>query len=130
MTGLAACLPPKCHICPELSKVFPNDQIGGGKIEGEIDFYVNGELRWGIELLVLGDKISEHMSRFGPKGKYFPLRVNEHAVVDFRRSLDGKPTNVSVLQHRISVVFPFGDFNQCICKFGNDPLEHVIKLSS
>eukprot|EP00475_Leptophrys_vorax_P039690 TRINITY_DN7206_c0_g1_i3.p1 TRINITY_DN7206_c0_g1~~TRINITY_DN7206_c0_g1_i3.p1 ORF type:complete len:506 (+),score=137.89 TRINITY_DN7206_c0_g1_i3:616-2133(+) len=131
MSGLAAVLPPKCYICPELSGVFPDDQTLDGKIDGELDLYINGNLRWGIELLVMGDKITEHMNRFSvPHGKYAPLHVTNYAVVDFRRSSNGKPTNVMALEKRVSVVFPLGDFSSCVCRFGNDPLNHIIKLSS
>ncbi len=131
MAGLAAALPPSCYICPELSRVFPGEQTEDGKIDGELDFYIDGDLRWGIELLVMGDKISEHMNRFSiPNGKYAPLRVKDYAVVDFRRSSHGKPTNVIMRDKRVSVFFPVGDFSDCVCIFGNDPLNHVIKLSS
>jgi hypothetical protein len=42
-----------------------------GSVSGEIDFYLNGKLRWGIELLVGGDGIGEHLSRFRQLGSTF-----------------------------------------------------------
>ncbi|KAJ3017691.1 UNVERIFIED_CONTAM: hypothetical protein HDU68_011515 [Siphonaria sp. JEL0065] len=95
MEGLAKFTPPECSICPELLKVFPDGNQTGGLVSGDIDFYLNGPLRWGIELLVLGHGIGEHIDRFGPGGKYFKLAVNDYAVVDFRVSPDElKLTNV------------------------------------
>jgi len=131
MAGLAAVLPPRCYICPELSRVFPDDVVRDGKIEGEIDFYINGDLRWGIEVLVMRDRLSEHLDRFSdPSGKYFPLRVKDYAVVDFRRSLDGNPTKVLPHDKRVTVFFGRGDFTRCVCRFGMDPTTKSLSLSS
>ena len=89
MEGLALYTRPDCSICPELSKVFPSSANLDTKqqIAGEIDFFVNGNLRWGIELLVNGGGVGEHLDRFSPPdGKYVPLSVNDYAIVDFRCS--------------------------------------------
>ncbi|KAJ3211579.1 hypothetical protein HDU82_005505, partial [Entophlyctis luteolus] len=88
MEGLAKFTPPSCSICPDLSKVFPGTNQAGEKIPGEIDFYLNGSLRWGVELLVDGRGITEHTDRFGLNGKYFKLDVNDYIIVDFRSSQD------------------------------------------
>ena len=93
----------------------------GERIPGEIDFYLNSDLSWGIELLVQGRGISEHIDRFGPHGKYSALGVNDYAVVDFRRSIDGKATNVGRNEKRITIFFQQQDFNSCECIFGNNP---------
>ena len=68
MEGLALHTPPECSICTELSKIFPSETNVNSQqaIAGEIDFYLNGSLRWGIELLVNGDGIGEYLSRFSP----------------------------------------------------------------
>jgi hypothetical protein len=129
-SGLVASLPPSCYICAELSKIFPNDDIKDGKIEGEIDFYINGDLRWGLELLTLGDNVTEHLDRFSAEGKYYPLQVNAYAIVDFRRRSSGKPTNVLAMENRVTVFFPHGDYSVCVCRFEIDPAEIFIKLSS
>jgi hypothetical protein len=132
VSGLLASLPPCCYICAELSKNFPNDDIKDGKIEGEIDFYINGDLRWGLELLISGDNVTEHMDRFSAEaeGKYFPLQVNAYAIVDFRRSSSGKPTNVLAMENRVTVFFPHGDYSVCVCRFGTNPADIYIKLNS
>jgi hypothetical protein len=133
MSSLAHLLPPSCYICPELSKVFPDkkQENQDSRIEGEVDFYINGELRWGIELLILGDKITEHMNRFAqPDGKYVPLGVKDYVIVDFRLSKDGKPTNVITMEKRVSVFFRPGVFSYCTCRFGLDPQDYLLNLSS
>jgi hypothetical protein len=58
------------------------------KIDGEVDFYLNGNLRWGIELLFDFWRVGEHISRFCPSnGKYISLDVTDYAVVDCRSNL-------------------------------------------
>ncbi|KAJ3120116.1 hypothetical protein HK098_004875, partial [Nowakowskiella sp. JEL0407] len=94
MRGLAGNTSPSCAICPELSKIYPDSSTPGGSIKGEIDFYLNGNLRWGIELLVNGSGIGEHLQRFSKKGKYEPLKVKDYLVVDFRENDTGEPTNI------------------------------------
>ncbi|KAJ3194109.1 hypothetical protein HDU82_002567, partial [Entophlyctis luteolus] len=58
--------------------LFLNDV--SGIVPDEIDFYLNGELRWGIEVLICRDGVGEHLSRFAPTGKYFQLGVTDYAV--------------------------------------------------
>ncbi|OWY90966.1 Crinkler (CRN), partial [Phytophthora megakarya] len=119
MEGLALWTESTCSICPELSKVFPalpNQPSQHNR--GEIDFYLDGSLRWGIELLVNGDKIGEHMSQFAPKGKYAALAAEAYAVIDFRGNKTGESTNVARIPERITVFFKLGDFSSCRCIFG------------
>ena len=121
MEGLAFYTPPNCCICPELSKIFPTDSNSKDdqSIPGEIDFYLNSSLRWGIELLVNGDGIGEHISRFTPpSGKYLALAVNDYAVVDFRRNTTGQPTNILRHSNRITVFFNYEDYSTAQCIFG------------
>ena len=133
MQGLASNTCTDCSICPELSKIFPeesSDDVTQEKIAGEIDFYLNGNLRWGIELLVNGVGIGEHMSRFSPpNGKYAALAVNDYAVVDFRRNSTGLPTNISKFPKRVSVFFKSGDYTIARCIFGEDTAVIDIRLS-
>jgi hypothetical protein len=122
MEGLARFTMPHCSICPELSKVFPpesNTDIPA-IVPGEIDFYLNGDLRWGIELLINGDGIGEHISRFSPNGKYFALDVKDYVVVDLRGNNSGKPSNVSKHPKRISVFFKKDDYALAQCFFGEE----------
>ena len=129
MEGLATFTPPDCCICPELSKIFPEPASSKTQnvIAGEIDFYLNGNLRWGIELVVNGDRIGEHIDRFAvPRGKYAPLAVNGYAVVDFRASSTGLPTEIKPHENRITVFFEKGgDYSiaQCIFGLNKDPVQ-------
>jgi len=132
MEGLALHTPPICSICPELSKIFPPDTNLNSQqaIAGEIDFYLNGSLRWGIELLVNGDGIGEHLFRFSPpNGKYVSLAVNDYAIVDFRRNATGQPTNISKHPKRVSVFFKNDDYSVAQCLFGEDTAAIEINLA-
>lgn len=133
MEGLASFTPPDCSICPELSKIFPSTTNSNTKqnIQGEIDFYLNGSLRWGIELLVNGDGIGEHISRFTPpNGKYVALAVSDYTVVDFRRNSIGRPTNILRHSNRITVFFKDDDYSMAQCIFGLDNSPVKINLSN
>jgi hypothetical protein len=77
---------------------------------------------------VLGRDIGEHIDRFGNTGKYRKLSVNDYAVVDFRVSQDGEPTNVQQHAKRVSVFFKAGDFSQCKCIFGLEPKAVLLNL--
>ncbi|KAI9089852.1 hypothetical protein DFS34DRAFT_673037 [Phlyctochytrium arcticum] len=127
MQSLAASTPPSCAICPELSTVFPErGEEPSERIAGAIDFYLNGQLRWGVELLRKGDKSGKHMDRFSPSGPYHPLRVNDYVVVDFRQG--SFSARVDRYEHRLSVFFAPGDFSSCQFVFGHDaPL--ILNLS-
>jgi hypothetical protein len=129
MEGLALNTHPGCSICPELSRVF-SDGDQALRIEGEIDFYLDGDLRWGLELLVNGDKIGEHMARFAPGGKYAALAVNDYAVIDLRGNETGKVTNVSRMEKRFTVFFQLSDFSRCRCIFGMDEDIYDITLQT
>jgi hypothetical protein len=131
MAGLLASLPIECYVCPELSKDFSQGNHLNELTEGEMDLYVNGNLRWGIQLLVNGDGISQHVSRFAePHGKYIKLRPKDFVVVDFRCSHDGNPTNVIQTEKRMSVFFRKGDFSKCTYKYELDPETYILNLDS
>jgi len=51
---------------------------------GYIDFYVDDNLEWGIELLREGYKIAEHAQRFDEGGPYADMDVNDCVILDFR----------------------------------------------
>jgi hypothetical protein len=131
MAALALHTHPSCYICPELSSVFPDSARQRDEhIEGEIDFYLNGDLRWGIELLVNGDKIGEHLNRFTLNGKYAALGAKDYVVVDLRCNKTGSITNVIRKQERITVFFKVGDFSSCRCIFGLNENPEQITLEN
>ena len=85
MQGLTKNTKHTTQVLPELSKVFPVLRGGAyGKIAGRIDFFVNGDLRWGIELLIKGNRRKAHRDRFSAGGKYANLNCNGFIVVDLR----------------------------------------------
>jgi hypothetical protein len=113
MEGIAQYTTPICSICPELSKIFPDDSSGES-----YDFYLNSSLRWGIGLLINGNGITEHIDRFEERGKYSPLGLKDYAVVDFCGKFNGQNTRIVQHPKRISVFFKLDDFSSCKCIFG------------
>lgn len=133
VVGLAANTPPHVCICPELGRVFP--AVEGKepeKIEGEIDFYIDGDIRWGIEIHIKGDRLQDHLARCAPTGKYGALNMKSYVVLDFRCGGEGtvksieryqKDENMTQVQlqlrqKRMVVVFPTDDvgkanFSEC-----------------
>jgi hypothetical protein len=72
MTALLASLPANFQVCPELSI-----DLQGSRTSGEIDFYIDRNLRWGIKLLIKGSKLKEHISRFEVGGLYLLLWISD-----------------------------------------------------
>lgn len=130
MCGLTKNLKSDVIVQPELSKLIDPITYQHINIQGEIDFYINSNLQWGIELLVQGSKITEHLSRFASSGKYYNLNCNDYYVVDFRGNQDGKPTNITYHEKRITAFFQLGNYNVVNCIVGLDrniisiPLKH------
>ena len=125
--ALAESLPPTFSVVSDLSRTSgPYDEE-----DGELDFYVNNNLKYGIEVLVQGDKIGEHIDRFTPGGMYENIPTNDRVVLDFRQSAKGKPTAIKLVKkERITVFFKRGgDFTKCSCLFGMDPKPKEINLS-
>ena len=60
--ALSIHLPLRNHVVPELGTFATSPE--GGRISGVLEFYINGELRWCLELLRMGDKIGNHIARF------------------------------------------------------------------
>jgi hypothetical protein len=53
----------------------------------ELDFYINGDLQWCLELLRLGEKIGEHLARFDSQAvgeEYHDVVWKEYLVLDCR----------------------------------------------
>ena len=52
---------------------------------GELDFIINSDYRWGIELLRSDGDVKEHLDRFRqPGGKYKCFPLSEYRVVHLR----------------------------------------------
>lgn len=123
LAGLAAETPPYVCICSELGKRFPRSpEEKSLEISGEIDFYVDGNIRWGIELLTKGDRKEEHLVRCRPDGgKYASLEMLDYAVVDFRRGGNLTISKIKLDPKRMTVVFPFDSFQTCKVIIGLNP---------
>ena len=131
IAALAAHTTATTSICPELSRLFPSTVAceateENGIISGEIDFYLNGDLRWGIELLIRGRNIGEHVERFGDFGKYKALQMRDHIIVDFRK---GPATNIHLHQKRLTVFFD-DKFETCSCVYGAENEKFELALSA
>jgi hypothetical protein len=113
MEGLQLCTVTTTCICPELSRCFPDVDGSVNESPGELDFYVNGELQWGIELLRDGAGIGKHIARFSERGIYASLKVKAWVVVDFRANKTGLPTQIEALENRMTLFFKLDDFTKC-----------------
>jgi energy-coupling factor transporter ATP-binding protein EcfA2 len=75
-------LPISYHtISPDVGYVFGST--------GKVDYYINGKLRWMIELTREGYKLKEHIDRFKVGGRYYVMSqyINSWIVLDFRHTL-------------------------------------------
>ena len=106
--GMARQLPSKYIIRPEHDTCVVD---ADGTIQsGELDFYINGELQWALELLRQGDKIGQHLARFEPcTAKYRGVQPLAYLVVDCRG-----PFSKMLAKHpnRCSLFFD-DDFKMC-----------------
>jgi hypothetical protein len=99
-----------------------------------LDFYINGSLNWGIEVLMDGSEISEHFGRFDPGicskypescGAYTSFNFGEkYVVVDFRK----RPVhNVQKFKNRLTFWFA-DDYAVCDYQKGFDAVVHDVPL--
>ena len=58
------------------------------RLSGYLDFYINDKHCWGIELLIHGRRLSEHMKRFLKRGRYSGMRFKDYLVVDLRKKFN------------------------------------------
>lgn len=78
-----------------IANIYPDvsPEVGGYfGIKGFIDFYINDQKKFGIELLREGplSRLHEHIGRLKPNGKYAGLKLNEHAVLDIYKYQSNK----------------------------------------
>jgi hypothetical protein len=59
--------------------------FGGDNKRGFVDFYINDNVQWAVELLRLGDRLKLHLDRFHPiTGTFRKLPTKKYLVVDIR----------------------------------------------
>jgi hypothetical protein len=75
----------------------------GCSLAGELDWFINGKLCWGIEAMIQGQLLSLHVARFGATGKHRALNCTQWRVIDFRNTNIGSTT---LRQNLIVVQFP------------------------
>lgn len=51
--------------------------------DGYLDYYINGEICWGIELTWEGNHLAEHANQFYENGKYKDIPLKEWIILDF-----------------------------------------------
>ena len=88
--AITSVLPASTEVLSDMSAILPDR---GDKKKGELDFYVNSDFYYGIELMRDGGSFSEHKERFEApvasnpnKGKYFTPLIKSYIIVDFRPS--------------------------------------------
>ena len=125
--SMARLLRARNPIIPELN-TFATD--GAGKVvTGELDFYINGSLKWALELLRNGDKISEHLERFDPNvGKYRKVEMNEFLVVDCRPYNRKGAKTIIKDENRCTLLFS-ENFRKCVCQMGYDT-DETLRLAN
>jgi hypothetical protein len=117
-------LPLRHYIIPEFNTFATNS--AGDVVTGELDFYLNGDLQWCLELLRLGDKIGEHIARFDEYvGKYREVASKSYLVVDCQGPRKG--SGVQKSEARCTLYFA-EDFNTCVCSMRMRP-EFKISLA-
>jgi len=78
MMAASSVIPVGHTISPDVGKLFGSS--------GFLDFYVNGGLNWGVEMMSEGRKKSEHVARFTQTGTYRQIPFSEWAIIDFRHN--------------------------------------------
>ncbi|CAG8753394.1 7276_t:CDS:1 [Ambispora leptoticha] len=78
MLAASTAIPGGHTISPDVGKVFGSS--------GFLDFYINGWLKWGVELMREGRRMGDHVSRFMPTGRYKQIPLSEWAIIDFRHN--------------------------------------------
>jgi hypothetical protein len=111
--AMSQLLPLDNAIIPELNTLVTNPP-SGPDVTGELDFYVDGKLKWCVELLRNGIGIGEHIGRFDlSNGKYRKVDMNEYIVVDCRGPKMGGGVKPS--ESRCTLYFA-EDFKHCLCQ--------------
>jgi len=88
-----SCLPNNVFVSPDVGHVFG--------ATGYLDFYVNDNKQWAIELTREGKDLDEHIERFGENGEYYEIPNKDWAVLDFRAAKPQEKNEGQSLVHSI-----------------------------
>ena len=76
LTSATTAVPLENTISPDICAVYGSS--------GYLDFYINGGLRWGVELRIEGKRSADHVARFASDGRYSNIPFTHWAIIDFR----------------------------------------------
>ncbi|KAF8436136.1 hypothetical protein BGX38DRAFT_1215227 [Terfezia claveryi] len=68
---------------------------------GYLDFYIDEDLQWGVEIMREGSRMAEHIDRFSPSGRYTRIPCSQWRIIDFRhhsKSPGELEENITVLR--------------------------------
>eukprot|EP00128_Syssomonas_multiformis_P000502 Colp12_sorted_trinity150504_noHs@24666 len=112
---------PEVLICSEMSVIFARSDTTGRR--GYIDWYINGDLHWGIEMLRLANSggRTDHALRFrAPDGKYVSPDVKDHRLLNFTNKI---PHKDDLSDKAVDVVFSEDWRSAVIYRKGKDPVQ-------
>ena len=79
-TAATSIMSPAVTVSPDVSPVFG--------ASGYLDFYVNGDLQWGVELVRKGIRLWSYVKHF-LSGPYTDIPLKRWAIIDFRANTKG-----------------------------------------
>ena len=128
--AMASNLPARHVIIPEYNtKAFDSQDPSADAVTGELDFYVNGDKQWCIEMLREGKGIGEHLQRFkitrdryGNKGKYRKVQTKEYYVIDCRGPKLAQGAKID--DNKCTLYFE-EDFSKCVCEMKGEQDETI-----
>ncbi len=106
--------------------VSPDASTMIGLTQGAVDFWIDDNLNWAIELLREGQDMKEHAQRFEIGGRYAPLlkRAQEWCIIDIR----SEATKVRVKHPRMWHVMYTNDYKSAIVHGPNRLVEEIALL--
>jgi hypothetical protein len=100
--SLCSCLPANTLVSPDVGGIFGS--------RGFVDFYIGGNMKFGIEVARDGAELNRHLARFNAKEGIYPaIPFNSWIILDFRRK---KVKQQSMKRGVLYVVFK-DDFQTC-----------------
>jgi hypothetical protein len=97
--------------------------------KGELDFYISGSLKWGIELVSDGKNLPEHINRFKQGGSSFAPNISDYRMVDFRSDTSKKRKSKGIDKHEVQVRFTAQFAGAELC-FGSTQKTAKVKFGS
>jgi hypothetical protein len=115
----ASLILPDASLSPDVGRLL------GSK--GFLDFYIDSDYKWGIELLRNGSRLKEHLARFQPGGIYAELKnqLKDYHVIDFCK--EGSAKAVPTGMHHW-IVYYNESFTSARVVKSNTPEGEVIKM--